>query len=68
MIPSALEIPSHAEPLWPCLCFLPHRGGTRFSVQIIDLATGDVLEGLPPQEICELPGVLDEMARWVFRR
>ncbi|MFW6161398.1 MAG: hypothetical protein ACODAJ_01435 [Planctomycetota bacterium] len=65
---SAFEVPPYAAPACLCLRFLPYRRGTRFTIQILDLATGSVLDELAPRELAELPRVLGDTARWVFSR
>jgi hypothetical protein len=64
-IPSVFEVPPYAAPVCLCLRFLPENGGTHFSVQVLDLATGCVLDELPPQRLDELPAVLGHTLRWV---
>jgi hypothetical protein len=51
-----------------CLRFLPERRGARFYVQILDLATGHVLDEETPRDIAELPSVLERTTHWVFSR
>ena len=67
-ISSGSEIPPYAAPVSVCLRFVPDRLGTHFSVQIIDLATGHVLDEHPPQQLAELPAALAHVRRWVFCR
>ena len=68
VISSGGEVPHHAVPLCLCLRVLPVRRGTQFTVQILDLATGHVLDEQPPQRLGELPEVLASVSRWVFCR
>ena len=65
-IPSAFEVPPYALPVCVCLRFAPERGGTHFVVQVIELATGHVLDELPPRRLAELPAVLGHTMRWVL--
>ena len=67
-ISSACEVPPYAAPVCLCLRFMPHRRGTHFSVHILDLATGHVLDEQPSRAIAELPAALAETTRWVFCR
>ena len=65
-VSSVSEIPPYAAPVSLCLRFLPNRPGTHFCVQILDLATGGVLDELPARRLGELPTVLRQTTRWVF--
>ena len=66
-IPSACEVPPYAAPLCLCLRFLPRRRGTRFVLQILDLATGRVLDEEAPRDLAKLPAALDRTTRWIVR-
>jgi hypothetical protein len=59
-------VPHYAAPVSFCLRVLPERRGTRFTIQILDVATGRVLDEQPPQRLAELPALLDHIARWAF--
>jgi len=65
-VSSDSEIPPYAAPVSLCLRFLPDRPNTHFCVQILDLATGGVLDELPAQPLDALPAVLRQTTRWVF--
>ena len=65
-IRSACEVPPYAAPACLCLRFLPDRRGTRFTIQILDLATGHVLDDQAPRPLAELPAALARVSRWVF--
>lgn len=66
VIPSDGEVPLYAAPVALCLRFLPARWGTQFVVQVVDLATGHVLDEAAPRALAELPRALAETIRWVF--
>ncbi len=68
VIRSACEVPRYAAPVSLCLRVLPERRGTRFTIQILDLATGHVLDERAPQRLAELPATLARLSRWAFYR
>jgi len=67
-VPSACEVPRYAAPVSLCLRVVPDRDGTHFVVQILDVATGDVVDEQPQQPLAELPAALAAVSRWVFSR
>ena len=65
-IPSASEVPLYAAPVCLCLRFLPACWGTQFVIQVVDLATGHVLDEGLPLDLGELPRAFVETTRWLF--
>jgi hypothetical protein len=61
-------VPLYAAPICLCLCFLPERGGTHFTAQVIDLRSGGILDEFASQRLADLPGVLMKLTRWVYPR